>query len=557
MLRLGVLLLLAGFATVGVITSTVGLEPAQAGPTHAQSAADDEDDNEDEGEDEDDREQRIVLRRRPIAALEPASVRYVPGQLVVRFARGTTAAQIRGAAARAGGRLTSRIKALRIYVIVVPTSQTERALRSLRSEPAVVSVERDVVVKGFDTIPNDALWPAQWGLQVIEAPRAWDGARGASAVVIAVLDTGVDPNHPDLVGATVPGRDLVGNDADAADDEGHGTSVAGVIAARTNNGAGQAGACWFCSLLPVKVLDSAGMGSMSTVASGIVWAADHGADVVNMSLGGAGTTSALASAVDYAAKRNVVLVAAAGNSGDDVPIYPAAYSQVIGVAATTEADARFSWSSFGNWVRVAAPGCNPAPQLGGGYIEFCGTSSAAPLVAGIAGLAASLSPGAPRSVIEQAVAAGARPLPGIVRYGRVKAPDAIVAVAPNALPPQQAPPAPPPPVAPPPPPPTPAAVVAKAPSNLRRPRLRGRALVGRRLRVLPGLWSPPPARFEYQWRRCRRNGTGCRTIRGARGPSYRLRAGDRGRRLRAAVIATNASGSVRAQTGRSAVVRAG
>jgi subtilisin family serine protease len=503
-------------------------------------------------DDDDDDDGGIVLERQPIAGLGPPEIRYVPGELLVRFRAGTSPAEIEAAAARAGGTVVDHLGELGVHVVRVPPARTDEALASLRSEASVESVERDIFLQGLETIPNDALWPAQWGLRLIGAPQAWDATRGAGSTVIAVLDSGIDAGHPDLTGATLAGRDLANNDSDPADDEGHGTSVAGVIAARTNNSEGQAGVCWACSLMPVKVLDAGGNGKTSTVAAGIVWAADHGARVLNLSLGSPGTTTALRDAVAYAARKNAVLVASAGNSGVDTPFYPAGYSEVISVAATTPADVRYDWSNYGDWVRVAAPGCNVAPQLGGGYIEFCGTSSAAPLVSGIAGLALSLKPSASKAEVEQAIAQNATPVPEAARFGRVRAPQVMSAVAPtgssNPLP------AP----APAPPPASSAAPAppgTRAPTNLRRPRLLGRARVGRRLRVVPGSWSPTPTRFAYQWLRCRRNGTRCRTIRGARGRSYRLKRVDRGRRLRAAVYAVNAGGSVRAMTRPSAVVR--
>jgi subtilisin family serine protease len=564
MARKRLLLVIAAVFAFAVVAFALQLESAsggdgrQDGPEatqgHRSGGAEDDDDD-----DEDDDDEGIRLERRPIAGLGPATIRYVPGQLLVRFLAGTSPAEVEGAAARAGGSVVGHIAELGIHVVDVPPAETEEALASLRSEGSVESVERDVLVQGLDTVPNDELWPVQWGLRLVGAPRAWDATRGTSAIVIAVLDTGIDRAHPDLAGATVPGRDLVNDDSDPADDEGHGTSVAGVLAARTNNGEGQAGMCWACSLMPVKVLNSEGSGAMSTVASGIVWAVDHGARVVNMSLGSAGNTNALASAVAYAARKNAVLVAAAGNSNVDTPFYPAAYSDVIGVAATDDADVRYTWSNYGDWVAVAAPGCNAAPRLGGGYIEFCGTSSAAPLVAGIAALALSLNTTASTSEIEQAIATKATPVPGVALFGRVNAPEAMSAVSPNALPPlpQPVPPPAAPPAAPPPPPPAaaPAPPATMAPSNLKRPRLLGRAFVGRRLRIAPGIWNPAPQRLAYQWRRCRKTGGGCRTIRGARGRSYRLRLRDRGRRLRGVVVAVNASGTTRALTGTSAVVR--
>ena len=582
LLRLGLLAFGALVLGLAVTTLNTPAEGGNDGPA-MEHGDDDEDGDADEGEDSDEDEEDdetsgggVRLERQPVAARGAPKIRYVPGELLVRFRAGTPTAEMEAVAARAGGRLTGDIPQLRVHVVALSPDRTQEALASLRSESSVESVERDVLLRGLDTVPNDMLWSTQWGSRLVGAPRAWDSTRGAAGIVIAVVDTGVDALHPDLLGATVAGRDLVDDDVDPADDEGHGTGVAGVIAARTNNLMGLAGVCWACSLMPVKVLDSNGWGKTSTIAAGIVWAVDHGARVVNMSFGGPGTTSALDAAVSYAARKDAVLVAAAGNSGVDTPFFPAAYAEVIGVAATDEADFLYSWSNHGDSVRVAAPGCNTATWLGGGYVEFCGTSSAAPVVAAIAGLALSLNPTASKSGVEQAIAASTTPVSGGARFGRVNAPSVMSSVSPAgtsapvqqpAPPPAAAPPPPPPPPpAPPPPPPPPPPAAAptavpapprqSAPVNLQRPRLRGRARVGRRLRVVPGAWSATPVRFSYRWRRCARNGARCRTIRRMTRPSYRLTRRDRGHRLRAVVIAANTRGSVSAVSGPSAVVRA-
>src|SRR5206468_13102282 len=186
--------------------------------------------------------------------------------------------------------------------------------------------------------------------------------------------------------------DFIGNDADPPDDHGHGTAVAGVIAARANNHVGGAGSCWRCLVMPIKVLDSKGSGDDTVIAAGIVWATDHGARVINLSLGGPGTSVELTNALAYATGKGVMVVAAAGNSGTTTQFFPAADPRAISVAATTVTDRRYSWSNFGPWVRVAAPGCNVAPILAGGYGNFCGTSSATPVVAGLVALELSAVP---------------------------------------------------------------------------------------------------------------------------------------------------------------------
>jgi subtilisin family serine protease len=294
-------------------------------------------------------------------------------------------------------------------------------LAALQSSHAVANAAKEPVAEAFDTSPDDTDWPQQAGLRIAGFPKAWDVTQGSSKIVVAVIDTGVDAHHPDLRGALVPGWDFVGNDADPADDHGHGTAVAGVIGARSNNRAGVAGICWRCLVMPIKVLDSKGNGDDTLIAAGIVWAVNHGARVLNLSLGGPGSSVELGNALTYAANRGVVVVAAAGNAGGTTQFFPAADPHAVSVAATTVADQRYSWSNFGSWVRLAAPGCNVAPILGGGYGNFCGTSSAAPVVAGLVALELSAQPAATAQQAEDALARAVFPLPAFVQYGRIDA----------------------------------------------------------------------------------------------------------------------------------------
>jgi len=260
------------------------------------------------------------------------------------------------------------------------------------------------------------LWPSQWGLRLIGMPAAWQAISGTGPV-IAVLDSGADLTHPDLSGAFVPGYDLVNGDGDPTDDNGHGTAAAGVIAARADNAEGGAGVCPSCSIMPVKVLGADGGGSSAIVAAGIVWATDHGARVISMSLGAPGRSQVLSDAVAYAVTKGVVLIAAAGNNGTTTLFYPAAEPGVVSVAATNSADVLYDWSNRGSWVNVAAPGCNVAPAIGGSYENFCGTSSATPVVAGLAGLALELHPQASIAEVDSALMNGIAVAD--VQHGRV------------------------------------------------------------------------------------------------------------------------------------------
>jgi len=269
-------------------------------------------------------------------------------------------------------------------------------------------------------VPDDPAWPQEWSLARIGAPQAWALARGTRPVVVAVVDSGVDPSQPDLQGALVPGADFADSTGSTADQFGHGTMVAGVIAARGNNGQGVAGACWSCLVMPIKVLDANGTGTAGAIAQGIRWAAEHGANVINMSFVLSGPDGDVEAAIAYAHQLGVVVVAAAGNSGGSEPTYPASYPFVVSVAATDEADHLYSWSSRGAWVTVAAPGCTVTTALGGGFGPFCGTSAAAPLVAGLAGLAYEAG-AASADEVAVALAQTSAALPGAVANGRVDA----------------------------------------------------------------------------------------------------------------------------------------
>jgi len=287
------------------------------------------------------------------------------------------------------------------HVLDLPLGREKQALEQLAGDPRVVSVEQDGTVQAT-VVPRDPHWLQAWGPRLVHAPEAWNMSTGKSTTVIAVVDTGVDSKQPDLRGRVLRGWDFQNNDANPKDDNGHGTAVAGVAAAAANDGVGIAGICWHCLILPVKVLNSAGSGTRSNIAAGIVWAADHGADVINLSLAGPTPSAVIESAVNYARNHGVVVVAAAGNEGSSRRFYPAAYPGVISVAGTNNADALYSWSNRGSWVKVSAPGCAYTGSTGPiRWTWWCGTSFATPVVAGIAALMKSLKPGLSRAQIEK------------------------------------------------------------------------------------------------------------------------------------------------------------
>jgi subtilisin family serine protease len=371
--------------------------------------------------------------REPEPAVRNSTVvRYDPYRVAVTFEPGTTRARARTVIADAGGTIDKAIPQINAYLVGVEPERRAEVLAALESSSAVASAAKEPIAEAFDTSPDDTDWPQQESLRIAGFPKAWDVTQGSSKVIVAVLDSGVDAKHPDLRGALVAGWDFINSDADPSDDHGHGTAVAGVIGARSNNHVGGAGICWRCFVMPVKVLDSTGSGDDTLIAAGIVWATDHGAQVINLSLGGPGSSVELTNALAYANAKGAIVVAAAGNAGGTTQFFPAADPHVVSVAATTVADQRFSWSNFGSWVRLAAPGCNVATILGGGYGTFCGTSAATPLVSGLVALELSAQPAATAREAEDALARAALPLPAFVQYGRIDAGKTLALLRPAA-----------------------------------------------------------------------------------------------------------------------------
>jgi subtilisin family serine protease len=332
---------------------------------------------------------------------------------------------------RLGADVLARIEQLRADVLQLDGT----ALASLRADPRVRYATVDSRVHAL-RVPNDPFLSTQWSIEKTRAEESWDVSTGSPQVVVAILDTGVDPSQPDLRSQLTEGYDYVNNDQDPNDDNGHGTAVAGIVAAATDNRIGVAGYCWACRLMPVKVLGADGTGFTSGLAQGIVWASDHGARVINASLGGSVDDPVLASAAQYAWQHGVLVVAAAGNESLVAPDYPAALPNVLSVAASDRNDRLYAFSNTG--ARVAAPGENSTTGPGDSYVSFLGTSSAAPVVSGIAGLAFSVAPDATPAEVDQAIESTAVPVPGVVS-GRVDALAALRVLAPNPAPPLPAP----------------------------------------------------------------------------------------------------------------------
>ena len=372
-------------------------------------------------------------------------------RVLVGFEAHTTAAAQNAVLARAGGYRLSTIPHLGIVVAAVPVRSEKKAVRRLQASPLATFAELDGLVHGDGVSIDDPLLNSgYWQLTNPGFPDAWSLDTGSASTIVAVLDTGVDRNHEDL-GAFAPGYDFVNGDDRPADDNGHGTAVAGIIAAQGGNDKGTAGVCWKCTIMPIKVLDANASGSWSDVAAGVIWATNHGARVINMSFGLPSGSRSVAAAVSYAESHSVVVVASAGNENSSAPDYPAAYPGVISVGAVDETGTRYStsngnlyagkWgSNYGSWVGVDAPGCvnttwpSSSAHPNGSYTYFCGTSAAAPFVAGLAGLARSYVPTASADEVVNAIESSAhQTIDHNSAHGLIDAPATLTALA--SLPP--------------------------------------------------------------------------------------------------------------------------
>ena len=357
------------------------------------------------------------------------NIKYVPAEVIVRFRKGYSKRKITAFNTSYGLSTIKVFPHLNVFHLKASKnlSNLKKILESYKTNPNVLYAEPNYIYYPY-SVPNDELLSKQWALSNIEATRAWEIEKGKAKIIIAIVDTGVNWNHPDLVnkiwnnkneipndfidndnnGYTddIRGWDIADNDNDPMDEYGHGTHCAGISAAESNNFIGIAGLAQKCTIMPVKIDSSYWERSFTAVvcAEGIIYAVNNGANVINMSWGGPADSYLIHDAIRYAYDNNVVLVAAAGNSNDDFSGFPACYNEVISVSATDYYDKKAFFSSYGPFVDVAAPGTEIlSTYRDASYESMSGTSMASPYVAGLSGLILSYKPDLTNEQVRQAI----------------------------------------------------------------------------------------------------------------------------------------------------------
>ena len=351
---------------------------------------------------------------------------YVEGRLLVKTAAGLSQREMNRLLQANMSRVAMPIGHDGLYALAVPQGFESVLAAHLAKDPRIGFAEVDRFAAPA-MIPNDTYYSYAWHLPKIGAPSAWDFSQG-DGVTVAVVDSGIDPTHPDLVAHLVPGHNMVSDNTDTSDVNGHGTLIAGVIGADTNNGVGTAGVGWNVNLMPVRVSETVANGTTTgTIAAGIIWAADHGARIANVSYE-VNDSGIVTAAAQYMRSLGGVVIIPSGNTGADAGIDN---PDLIAVAATDEYDAVPVWSSYGDLVDLAAPGLHIVTTTNGGsYMSTSGTSFAAPVVAGVAALMLAANPDLTPAAIEQILEDSADDIgtPGRDQYsgaGRVNAAAAV------------------------------------------------------------------------------------------------------------------------------------
>ena len=359
----------------------------------------------------------------------PATEAFASGRILVMPRAGLPDAALAKILNEQGGGKARRIGNSELRIVDLSAGAERAMVARLAKHPHIKFAELDQRVESA-AVPNDPYYGSEWHISKINAATAWDYSTG-SGVTIAVLDTGVDGTHPDLSARMVPGWNFYDNNSNTSDVHGHGTAVAGSAAATLNNGTGVAAVAGQAKIMPVRISDANAQAYWSTVAQGLTWAADHGARVANISFVGVAGSSSVQNAAQYMKNKGGLVVVAAGNNNREEGITPT--TTMIPVSATDANDAKTSFSSWGNFVAMSAPGINIwTTTRGGGYQQWWGTSIATPVTAGVVALMMASNSSLSSTQVESllystAVDLGAAGRDSVFGYGRVNAAAAVAA----------------------------------------------------------------------------------------------------------------------------------
>lgn len=327
-------------------------------------------------------------------------------QILIKFKENTSVSRRQDIYRVHGLQETGEIPGIGVKVLTIGSDEhtpDEVVARIMARERGKIEFAEVDAIIAPGLVPNDPSYPIQWGLPKISAPQGWDVTTGDVSVIVGIADTGVDCNHPDLAAKCVQGWNFYNNNSDTTDVYGHGTKVAGVATAITNNTAGVAGVCWNCKIMPLRISGTDGYASYSAGASAITYAADRGVRVVNISYQ-MSESSTVRNAAQYMTNKGGVVTISAGNQGTVITTSDNPY--VLTVSGTDSNDNKYSWSNSGKIIDIAAPGCTYTTLRGGGYGSACGTSFSAPMTAGLAAVLISKNPSLTGNQTQDAVKQG-------------------------------------------------------------------------------------------------------------------------------------------------------
>lgn len=317
---------------------------------------------------------------------------FVEDELLIQPKAGVPEEKIESILKSSGAFVEDEIQPIKVKKIKIPLNAIEKIKNALSKNPHFNFVENNFIASTAQ-VPNDYYYNFQWHIPKISAPDGWNITTGSTDIPIAIIDSGVDPTHPDLSGKLLQGYNFLNESFDTHDVLGHGTAVSGAAGAISNNYTGVSGIAWDNPIMPLVVLNSSNYATYYDIARAITYAVDRGIRIINISIGGSSSSSTLQNAVNYAWNKGAIIFASAMNNATNIPYYPAACNNVVAVSATTLDDTLASFSNYGSWIDISAPGVSIYTTTNGSSYGYkSGTSFASPISAGLSALILSANP---------------------------------------------------------------------------------------------------------------------------------------------------------------------